>query len=116
MRRNSTVHARQKATLEISTAKAAPVAPHFAPSTPTSGTSRTISSPCVQMRRPGRPIETGNDFVQPNTMRIAPATITIRVASTAPAFFAEKSSFASSCVKTSSGTRITALTAAIPAM
>ncbi len=42
--------------------------------------------------------------------------ITMRVASTAPTFFAEKTSRASSGVKTSNGGRLTAVTAAMPSM
>src|SRR5919198_637950 len=56
--------------LETRTAAAAPVAPHSAPNTPASGTSTSISSPCVQIRSAGRPIETGKDFVQPYTIRM----------------------------------------------
>src|SRR2546426_12539869 len=89
--------------LDASTAPAAPVAPHAAPKIPASGTRTSISTPCVQMRRFGRPIETGNDFVQPKIIRNPPATITRRVASTAPRFLAENNSRAISGVKTRSG-------------
>ena len=63
--RAASVQATQNTTVETSSAAAAPVAPHAAPNTSASGTSTSVSTPCVTMRRFGRPIETGNDFVQP---------------------------------------------------
>jgi len=43
------------------------------PSTITSGMTTTVSIPWVRIRSPGRPIETGSDFVQARTSWIAPA-------------------------------------------
>ena len=58
--------------------------PTRAPNATTSGTSTTVSRPCAQMRRFGRPIETGKLFVQPNTNCSAPAITIRRSASVAP--------------------------------
>src|SRR6266508_6045288 len=61
----STVHTATNATVEMTTAPAAPVEPQSEPKTAISGTSTATSTPWARMRRFGLPIETGNDFDQP---------------------------------------------------
>ena len=68
----------QKTAVEIRIAAAPPVAPQRAPSTSTSGTKTAISTDCATLRRPGRPIETGNDLVHPHISCSAAATSTSR--------------------------------------
>ena len=57
-----------------------------APRITVSGSRTSASTPCATTRSPGRPIDTGNDFVQPSTSCSAAATRTIRAASTAPSY------------------------------
>ena len=58
----------------------APVTPHSLPKTTISGSITTVSTPCATSRRPGRPIVTGNVFVQLSTSWIAAATRISRAA------------------------------------
>ena len=67
----TTSQAPANTSVETRTATAAPVAPHSAPSTATSGIATSVSSPCVTIRSRGRPIVTGSDFVQPSAKWIA---------------------------------------------
>ena len=88
----ATAQAAANTTVETRTATAAPVAPHSAPSTATSGITTSASSPCVTIRSRGRPIVTGSDFDQPSANWIAAATRMIRAASTAPTYSAPNTS------------------------
>src|SRR5262249_56569611 len=82
-RRSTTVHRAQKTAVDASIAPAAPVAPQWEANTRSNGTKTAISTLWTITRRPGRPIDTGNDFVQPHTRRSAAATRTSRAASLA---------------------------------
>src|SRR5437868_9715474 len=84
-RPSCTVQNAAKTADEPINAAAAPTAPYNDANTITSGTSATISISCAAVRSPGRPIETGNDFVQPKTSWIAAATSISLTASVAPA-------------------------------
>ena len=66
--------------MDATIAAAPPVAPHLAPSTSSSGTKTTVSTASATFRIHGRPIETGNDFVQPQMNCSAAATRTSRAA------------------------------------
>ena len=80
MRRKITAHTSANTIVPARNAPAAPVAPQREPSTTTSGRTTSVSSPCVQIRSFGRPIVTGNDFVQPTTSCTAPVRRNSRAA------------------------------------
>src|SRR5262249_35993426 len=92
-----------KTIVETSTAAPAPVAFTLERRMTTSGISTSDSTPCASTRRPGRPIETGSDFVQPSTNWIAPAIRIRRAASVAPAYCSPKIPRMSSGMKTKTG-------------
>ena len=74
---------RRRRSVETSIATAAPVTPHSrAEHDDERQQDERPRAPCVTIRSRGRPIVTGNDFVQPSTSWIAAATSTIRAAST----------------------------------
>ena len=102
------------ATLETTTAPAAPVAPQSEPKTRISGSITAASIPEAQIRSPGRPIETGNDFDQPNTTWIAAATRMIRAAGIAGEYWSPRKNFTSQPIASSSGTSATSISAVAP--
>ena len=86
MRTKIAAQSSAKTTIPTRKAPAAPVAPQREPKTITSGSTTIVSAPCVQMRSFGRPIVTGNDFVQPTTSCTAAVSRKSRAAFDAPAY------------------------------